>query len=90
VAVQATLAWADDAASSTQNVHVRPADGAELAATSAIGTGADGTESAATSAIGTGDVDTEGGASASPADITTGNTNNPVGLDGTTPMISID
>ena len=47
---------------------------------------ADGAESAATSAIGTGDVHTDGGASASPADINTGNTNNPVGLDGTTPM----
>ena len=62
---------ADDAASSAQHVNVRPADGAE---------------STATSAINTGDVDTNGGASASPADVTTGNTNNPVGLDGTTPM----
>ena len=46
---------ADDTASSAQNMNVRPADGAE---------------SVATSAIGTGDVDTEGGASASPADTT--------------------
>ena len=62
---------ADDTASSAQNMNVRPADGAE---------------SVVTSAIGTGDIDTEGGASAPPTDITTDNTNNPVGFDGATPM----
>ena len=44
---------------------------------------ADVDKATATSAIDTGDVDTEGGASAPPADMAIGNTNNPIGLDGT-------
>ena len=47
---------------------------------------ADGAKSTATSAIDTGDVHTDGGAAPPPADMATSNTNNPVGLDGTTPM----
>ena len=47
---------------------------------------ADGDKATATSAIDTGDVDTECGASAPPADMAIGNTNNPIGLDGTMPM----
>lgn len=73
---------------STFLLHIKHAadDAASSSSHDVTASSADGNKATAASAIGTGDVDTEGGASAPPADMATGTTNNPIGLNGTTPM----